>query len=179
MSILLYPFKQHILKTSLTRHEVRDTLQASTYLSDKGFKKTGTASKLFYGNVSEFDFSLENISNNQNFVPFFDGELKGAENEIYVFMESKAFRHRRFYFVLLILVIFAVGFIANDLFHRQSNPFKDLPFVLGTGVLIVFVLFLFYQFQQFKKKAISTLVFFKELLKAEEIKVSEVPVIFR
>lgn len=179
MSIILYPFKTIVFKTSLSRFEVKDRITSQTYLSDADFKKKDSFKKFFFGEVSEFDFSLQNISNEKRFVQFYDGQIKGVENEVYVFITAKAMRYRRIYAALAILVLLAIGFIANDAFHRGARVLKDPGFVTGCLMLLVFIAFLITRFRIFNTRIANTIQYFRGLLEADCVEEHEVPSIFR
>lgn len=179
MSIILYPFKTIIFKTSLTRYEVRDRISSQTYLSDANFKRQDNLKKFFFGEVSEFDFSLQNISNEKRFVQYYKGEIKGVENEVYVFLTAKGLKHRRIYILLLILILLALGFIVNDGLNRGAQIFRDPGFLIGCGVMLLFLSFLTFRFLVFSKRIANTVLYFRGLLDADCVDRNAVPSIFR
>ena len=79
-----YPFTHLYFKTNKTRKELAKNLTSVTFLSDADYKKENAQPSVFFGEVSEIDFSLENISKSQVTTNFVRGHFLGADNETFV-----------------------------------------------------------------------------------------------
>ena len=93
-----YPFAYRYFKTEQNRTQLANALKGITYLSDADFKKTQKSQSVFYGEISEIDFSLENISKKQTTTNFVRGHFLGAENDTFIRIRCGAWQHQRVYF---------------------------------------------------------------------------------
>ena len=74
--MFLYPFKTIWLKAGNDRTDLAEKIRQQTYLSDAGYRKSDSNTKIFYGLVNENEFVLENIGNKR--IPqFFEGDIVG------------------------------------------------------------------------------------------------------
>ena len=114
-----YPFQNTYLKSNLTRIQLAEKLTQVTYLSDANYKKTTQNTSVFYGEISQIDFSLEHISKKQNSVNFVRGRFLGADNDMYIKVRLSAWKHQRVYFLLLVTLFTLLGFL---LFYILQAP---------------------------------------------------------
>ncbi len=113
-----YPFSIHYLKTSISRNEIAQRLTNQTFLSDVTYKKT-PGEKYYYGEVSQFDFSLESISKKSNHANFAEGRFLGADNDMYIELKLGSFQHQRMFVMLFSLLIVLLAF---TLYYSAQGP---------------------------------------------------------
>ena len=106
-----YPFTHLYFKTNKTRKELAKNLTSVTFLSDADYKKENAQPSVFFGEVSEIDFSLENISKTQVTTNFVRGHFLGADNETFVRIRCGAWQHQRIYFLLIAILLATTGFL--------------------------------------------------------------------
>src|SRR5690242_13237779 len=147
----LYPFKHHYLRSELNRAQIQQKVLEFTFLSDEGYRRTDENPRYFFGTASDQEFSLQTIQNHKNLVPYVEGEIKGVENEIYLFLQLKAWRYRRVFLLLIIFVLICLVVFSNEIFNNgmaafQSMTFMMLSFILGGCILyLLWVCFVFWR----------------------------------
>lgn len=189
-----YPFSIHYLKTSLSRNEISQRLTSQTFLSDVSYKKT-PGEKYFYGEVSQFDFSLESISKKSNHANFAEGRFLGADNDMYIELKLGAFQHQRmfvmFFSLLLLLFAFTIyyaaqgpqGFQYPEQFHQQYGYDTSIfvynlttPISLTLITLqIVIGLSIWVKYRNHRKAIPNTIQWFNQIWNAQEISKKDVP----
>ncbi len=189
-----YPFSIHYLKTAVSRNMIAERLTNKTYLSDLDYKKT-PGEKYFYGEVSNFDFSLESISKNQQLSNFAEGRILGAENDMYVELKLGSFQHQRLFFLLFSLFVVLFGF--NIYYAAQEPQGFQYPeqfyqmygydtniflYNLTTPISLVLIALqliigvsIFIKYKNHKKSIPKTISWFNDLWNATEIDKSQVP----
>lgn len=178
-SMLFYPFKSQFLKTALNRNEVAEKLVDQTFLSDAAFKRTNDQPRLFYGEVSSQDFTLETIAQNKGLVNFCTGEIRGSENEIYVLIQLGAWQHRRIFLLFLLLILACFAFLINHLVLFKSIYPQTIPAWLLLMTLVALFTTLYTKARSFQRSKASTIAHFCTLWKAEPVTKNQVPLIFR
>lgn len=175
-----FPFQNLIFKTSLSRAEIADVLRGFTFLSDEGYRKDQNQ-KLFFGEVSANDFSLELVAEQTGFTPYIEGTQRGVDREMFVFVRLGEFRHRRYFVLLLLLLLSGLAYLISDLLTVGIGLFSlshPGP-VVFLGLLIGIASWMFYVSGRFYQKTNGTIDFLKQQLAAETITRNEVPLIFR
>lgn len=177
-----FPFKTIYLKTNQNRTFIHQQLLDKTFLSDENYQNTEKIQKTFYGEVSNQDFKLETLNNNQ-IANFAHGEIKGVENDMYLIIHFGALEHIRIYALFLATFFVSTFFLFEGLYTAYADTYG--PAFLDSQINIVlsvveFVLFaiIFIKWYTFKKSIIPTKQFFENLFQANTIKKSEVPAIF-
>ena len=177
-----YPFKSIYLKTQLSRTEIESNLRDQTFLSDANFKNNPEKPKLFYGEISSFDFKLEHISKQQlsNFVK---GEIKGVENDMYVHLRLGALDHQRIYFMFVAVVLVCLAFIIDGIVNGMSGnqiPLSQNPLLMALVVLEIMMFCIIYiKYRNFKKTVDASVNYFCNLWTAKTLKTNEVPIVFK
>lgn len=175
----IFPFKNIILKTNLTRQEVADAIEQNTFLSDAGYKRKDELKKFFYGTVSTQEFDLETIDPKAELAGFFEGSIKGVERDIYIFLSIRGFKFRRVFVLLYLFTLSCIGIIASDVAKKGLVAFYQtgtLLFIMITLLLWGYLLFAGYIFGQ---KARHSIDFFRGMLQADQVQRDAVPIIFR
>lgn len=178
-SMLFYPFKSQFLKTSLNRNQVAENLVDQTFLSDAEFKRTNDQPRLFYGEVSSQDFTLETIAQNKALVNFCTGEIRGSENEIYVLIQLGAWQHRRIFLLFVLLILACFVFLINHLVLFKAIYPQTIPAWLLLMTLVALFTTLYTKARSFQRSKASTIAHFCTLWKAEPVTKNQVPLIFR
>lgn len=178
-SMLFYPFKSQFLKTALNRNEVAEKLVDQTFLSDAAFKRTNDQPRLFYGEVSSQDFTLETIAQNKGLVNFCTGEIRGSENEIYVLIQLGAWQHRRIFLLFLLLILACFAFLINHLVLFKALYPQTIPAWLLLMTLLALFVTLYIKARNFQRNVASTIGHFCTLWKAEAVSKNQIPLIFR
>lgn len=194
-----YPFAYRYFKTEQNRTQLANALKGITYLSDADFKKTQKSQSVFYGEISEIDFSLENISKKQTTTNFVRGHFLGAENDTFIRIRCGAWQHQRVYFLLLAILFTTTAFLlyyASQAPHGFSYPEEfyqiygynkseflynlTTPMALIMELIIVLVFGIVgKKYQNFKAALDSTTRYFSGLWEAEAINKVEIPLVFR
>lgn len=175
----LFPFYSAILKTNLDRDEVAAVVTENTFLSDAGYKRSNDKQKFFFGIVSRDEFSLETIQNQGKLANFFRGDIKGVDRDIFVFLSVRAFKFRRLYFLIMIFNVVCMGILGNDLYAFGPAILKQPGSLMFAGVILALWIYILYTGFVFQQKLRSSIDFFRGMLQADEVKKSEVPLIFR
>jgi hypothetical protein len=191
-----YPFSRHYLKTTVQRNTLTQLLTDQTFLSDVNYKKT-PGTKVFFGEVSQFDFSLESISTKSQYVNFIQGRFLGADNDMYIEIKLGAFQHQRIFLmlstILALLFAFTVyyasqgpqGFEYPEQFYQQYgyntsifayNLFTPISLILLFLQLVIGSL-IFVKYKNFKKSIPTTVQFFNQIFSSKEIPLNEVPTV--
>lgn len=179
MSNILYPFYSVILKTSASREEVRNILIENTFNHSGSPNQKVNHDQMFYGKISEVEFSLETVQTQSDWINYFEGEIKGVADEIYVYLECKGMKHRRFYFLILLAYLAVMGYVVYDFGSRGKLVLQDTGFLVSMALLVVLSILFLRQLSRFKKKIDQSVQKFSTLIHAEPVKKSEVPDIFR
>ena len=177
--MLFYPFQSQFLKTALNRNEVAENLVAQTFLSDAEFKRTSDQPRLFYGEVSSQDFTLETIAQNKGLVNFCTGEIRGSENEIYILIQLGSWQHRRIFLLFMLLILACFVFLINHLVLFKAFYPQTLPAWLLLMTLTSLFITLYIKARNFQRNLASTIAHFCTLWKAEAVSKNHVPLIFR
>ncbi|MBS3913302.1 MAG: hypothetical protein KG003_02295 [Bacteroidetes bacterium] len=175
----LLPFKTYYLRSTLTRKEIEQRILQITFLSDQGYRKTDNSKKYFYGTNSDELFSLQTIIENVDLVPYADGEIKGVDDDTYIYLDLKAFKHQR---IFLVLILFALGgliFLSSQILEYKTAVFSNLPFTIAWIMILGIGGYIGFACNRFWKLVYPSLNFFEVLLDAETIKYSEIPIVFR
>jgi hypothetical protein len=175
----LFPFKTYYLATSFDRNQIYAALLNLTYLSDATYKKTDQVKKYFYGELSKEDFEFQSIADEKRLVPFVEGTIRGAGNEMYLFMNFKAFRMRRIYLIFFAFIAGCGGYALFDLLRFGTAVFQNPPFFLLLAVSLGLSIFLIIRCRNFWRVQKNSLDFFRGLLDAEIIAYRDVPVVFK
>jgi hypothetical protein len=191
-----YPFSIHYLKTNLSRNEIADRLTNITFLSDLNYKKT-PGEKWFYGEVSQFDFSLESIAKQSKHSNFAEGRILGADNDMYIELKLGSFQHQRMYIIFfsLLLILFGFnmyyaaqdpqGFQYSELFYQMYGYDTNIfLYNLSTPISLVLITLqlvigasIFIKYKNHRKSIPNTISWFNELWNATEIQKSQVPTV--
>jgi len=195
----IFPFKTIFLKSSLTRETIATNLKENTYLSDANFNKSETQKVLFYGEISEFDFSLETLNKKSNMVRFIQGKILGIENDLYLSIQFGAFKYRRVYTLMLLVIC---SLLATNIYYCLQNPhgfnypeefyqqygydYSEFLFNLTTPISLCLtsltLLLLLYTLSlsnKFFKQTSNTIHHLNELFHSHLVTAIEVPLIFR
>jgi hypothetical protein len=168
-------------------------------LSDADFKKEGKQPSVFFGEVSEIDFSLENISKSQITTNFVRGHFLGADNETFVRIRCGAWKHQRIYFLLIVLLFATTGFLIyyalqaphgfqypEQFYQIYGYNHSEFLYNLRTplalimeGIMIVVISIIIAKYRNFNKSLQSTTHYFLGLWEAESINKLEIPLVFR
>lgn len=194
-----YPFQNSYLKSSFKREQLAKKLEEVTYLSDANYKKTSKNTSVFYGEISNIDFSLEHISKKQSSVNFVRGQFLGADNDMYIKVRLGAWKHQRVYFLLVTTMLTLLGFL---LFYISQAPhgFRypeeyyqlygynssetlynlQTPMAMMMEAFIAIIAIIIYiKYRNFRKNINHTINYFKGLWEADLINKHEVPLVFR
>ena len=194
-----YPFSYLYFKTNQTRKDLAKNLTSVTFLSDADFKKEGEEPSVFFGEVSEIDFSLENISKSQITTNFVRGHFLGADNETFVRIRCGAWKHQRVYFLLIALLFATTGFLIyyalqaphgfeypEQFYQIYGYNHSEFIYNLGTtlalimeGIIMVVMGIIFTKYRNFKNSLKGTTHYFLGLWEAESINKLEIPLVFR
>ena len=177
-----FPFKTIYLKSNQNRQFLHNQLLEKTFLSDLNYKNTEKIQKTFYGEVSNQDFKLETINNNQ-IANFAHGEIKGVETDMYLIVHFGALEHIRIYALFLATFLVSTFFLIEGLYHNYQDTygpaFFDNPVNIALSLveLVLFVI-IFIKWYGFRKSIQPTIEFFETLFHAKSIKKTDVPAIF-
>ena len=194
-----YPFTHLYFKTNKTRKELAKNLTSVTFLSDADYKKENTQPSVFFGEVSEIDFSLENISKTQVTANFVRGHFLGADNETFVRIRCGAWQHQRIYFLLIAILLATTGFLIyyalqaphgfqypEQFYQIYGYNHSEFLYNLRTplalimeGIMIVVIGIIIAKYRNFNKSLQSTTHYFLGLWEAEAINKLEIPLVFR
>ncbi len=197
--MMLFPFKSIFLKSSLSRMEIERNLKNYTYLSDAKFSKTASQKLLFYGEISQFDFSLESLNKKSPLVNFVQGKISGIENDLYINVQLGAFKYRRVYILLLTVV---AALIITNIYYCLQSPhgfqypeefyqlygydYSEFIYNLTTPISIVLTclssiltLYIFKTSNTFSKHNSNTIKLLNEICDSHLVSFIEVPLIFR
>ena len=177
--MFLYPFKTQFLKTALTRKQVSDKLIQQTFLSDADYKKTDNQPRIFFGEVSEQDFTLETITQQKSLANFCTGEIRGSENEIYILLQLGAWQHRRIFLLFALLIMACLIFLANHLILYKALYPQTLAAWLLLGTFFALFATLYSKAKKFHSGTEETMAHFSALWEAQPIDKKEVPLIFQ
>lgn len=177
--MFLYPFKTQFLHTEMDRLRVSEALIGETFLSDANYRKTDSNPRVFFGEISTQDFTIERIENKNRLIQFCTGEIRGSENEIYILLQLGAWQHRRIFLLFLILIMACLGMLVNHLIiYKALYPQNLAAWLLLATIFGLFTL-LYSKAKTFKKQSNSTLEYFCNLWKAKTIDPKNVPLVFR
>jgi hypothetical protein len=197
--MILFPFKTIFLKSSVSRKQIETNLKENTYLSDANFNKSETQKVLFYGEISEFDFSLETLNKKSNMVRFIQGKILGIENDLYLSIQFGAFKYRRVYTLLMLVICSLLG---TNIYYCLQNPhgfnypeefyqqygydYSEFLFNLTTPISLCLssltLLLLLYTVSlssKFFKQTSNTIHYLNELFQSHLVTAIEVPLVFR
>ena len=194
-----YPFTHLYFKTNKTRKELAKNLTSVTFLSDADYKKENAQPSVFFGEVSEIDFSLENISKSQVTTNFVRGHFLGADNETFVRIRCGAWQHQRIYFLLIAILLATTGFLIyyalqaphgfqypEQFYQIYGYNHSEFLYNLRTplalimeGIMIVVIGIIIAKYRNFNKSLQSTTHYFLGLWEAEAINKLEIPLVFR
>ncbi len=177
-----FPFKTIYLKTNLNRENIYQLLLNQTFLSDLNYKNINQSKKTFFGEVSNQDFKLETI-NNQNIANFAHGEIKGVENDMYLIVHFGALEHIRIYALFLATFLVSTFFLVEGLYHNYQDTYGPAFFdnsihIALTAVELILFAIIFIKWMGFRKSMKPTIEFFEILFQAKSIQKNDVPVIF-
>lgn len=175
----LFPFKTHYLKTAISREEIRQKMAELVYLSDADYKRTDHHKKYFYGTLSAEDFEFQTIAEENRLVPYCSGTFRGAGDEMYIFLNLKAFRVRRLYVLFLLFLALVLGFAVSEVVSYGTGVLRNPPFFLLLGVIIALSVYLGLRCRNFWRISRNSLDFFRGLLSAEPVNYPEIPIVFR
>ncbi len=195
----LFPFKSIFLKSSLSRKDIEANLKLHTYLSDAKYSKSNSQKVLFYGEISEFDFSIETLTKKSNLVNFIQGKILGIENDLYLNIQLGAFKHRRVY-TMLLMVLFSLiianiyyclqiphgfnypeefyqiyGYDYSEFLYNLTTPISLILSCL-TLILCIYILNISNKFSKYNSNTIKLL---NEIFHSHLISAIEVPLVFR
>ena len=194
-----YPFTHLYFKTNKNRKELAKSLTSVTFLSDADYKKESAQPSVFFGEVSEIDFNLENISKSQVTTNFVRGHFLGADNETFVRIRCGAWQHQRIYFLLIAILFATTGFLIyyalqaphgfqypeqfyqiygynhSEFLYNLSTPLA----LIMEGIMIVVIGIIIAKYRNFHKSLQSTTHYFLGLWEAESINKLEIPLVFR
>ena len=194
-----YPFTHLYFKTNKNRKELAKSLTSVTFLSDADYKKESAQPSVFFGEVSEIDFNLENISKSQVTTNFVRGHFLGADNETFVRIRCGAWQHQRIYFLLIAILFATTGFLIyyalqaphgfqypeqfyqiygynhSEFLYNLSTPLA----LIMEGIMIVVIGIIIAKYRNFNKSLQSTTHYFLGLWEAESINKLEIPLVFR
>lgn len=185
--LINYPFKTLYFQSRLNRAQVVEQLTNVTFLSDANYRKPDNNPRVFYGEISDQDFTLETIENANRLVAFSTGEIRGSENEIYIMIRLGAWQHQRI-FLLFGMVLFVCILFLTQGFpkHHAIIPWNDyglLPIDLAMWILMLATLslciFLYQKIKSFKNRLQSSIEFFNQSLDATPINKMAVPLLFQ
>ncbi|MEN9312082.1 MAG: hypothetical protein RL747_1270 [Bacteroidota bacterium] len=177
--MFLYPFKTAFIQTSLNRAEVSAALIKQTFLTDEDFQKTEGQQMIFFGEVSQQDFTLESIAQEKPIVNFCTGEIRGSENEIYILLQLGAWQHRRIFLLFALLILACTAFYIHHLWLFNALYPKTIAASLLLTTIIALVTTLYIKARNFHQRTQPTLDHFNTLWQGKTITKSEVPLIFR
>jgi hypothetical protein len=160
--MFLYPFKTAFIQTSLNRAEVSTALIKQTFLTDEDFQKTEGQQMIFFGEVSQQDFTLESIA-----------------QEIYILLQLGAWQHRRIFLLFALLILACTAFYIHHLWLFHALYPKTIAASLLLITIIALVTTLYIKARNFHQRTQSTLDHFNTLWQGKTITKSEVPLIFR
>lgn len=175
----LFPFKTYFLKSPVPRQEIVRIFEDLTFLSDAGYKKRGSEKKYFYGTVSNEDFEFETIAEEQRLTRYFSGFIQGAENEMYITLQVKAFRVRRIYLAFALFVLSCLFIVSLELYHTGLKALGNPPLVLLMAILTGLLAYWIVQCARFWKIQKNSLDFFRGLLQADLVKYKDIPIVFK
>lgn len=177
-TMFIYPFKTIILKSAKSRAQIKELLMRECFLSDANYRKTDTHSRVFFGTLTDQDFSLETIEEGKRMIGFCRGEFRGADNEIYIFLSLGAWAHQRVFLLFGTIILSCLYFLGKDLIGNHS-PIPQNP---GAWILFVTVLVLlavlYAKTRAFSRRLESSIAYFSSLWNAERIDLSSVPLVF-
>ena len=178
-----FPFKTIYLKSNQNRNSIHQALLEKTFLSDFNYKNTEKVEKTFYGEVSNQDFKLENISRNQKIANFAHGEIKGVENDMYIVLRIGALEHIRIYALFLATFAICTFFILEGLWVNYKDTYGPAYFDNQLNVILcllelVFLSIITIKSISFQKSLQPTIAFFESFLNAKKIEKSEMPGVF-
>jgi hypothetical protein len=197
--MILFPFKTIFLKSSLSRKTIVTNLKENTYLSDANFNKSETQKVLFYGEISEFDFSLETLNKKSNLVSFIQGKILGIENDLYLSIQFGAFKYRRVYTLMLLVICSLLatniyyclqsphGFNYPEEFYQQYGyDYSEFLFNLTTPIslclsslTLLLLLYIVSITNKFFKQTANSINYLNELFQSHLVTALEVPLVFR
>ena len=194
---MLLPTHSIILQSNLNREEIEQQLKKITYLSDANFTKQQNYNYLFYGNVSNQDFELENIKENSPFTPHISGDILGVQNNTYLKIKLSEWKHNRIAILYLIILLFSTilfiqqwlnqylwyqeifkkpGYLQYEYSHKL---YPENPIAWFVAIALIISMFLYKQkVNSFQKKIGETTAFLQNQLHANAITTKELPLVF-
>jgi len=168
-------------------------------LSDANFNKSETQKVLFYGEISEFDFSLETLNKKSNLVSFIQGKILGIENDLYLSIQFGAFKYRRVYTLMLLVICSLLatniyyclqsphGFNYPEEFYQQYGyDYSEFLFNLTTPIslclsslTLLLLLYIVSITNKFFKQTANSINYLNELFQSHLVTALEVPLVFR
>jgi hypothetical protein len=196
--MFLFPFHTVYLSSALNREKLAEKLRSVSYLSDAHFKKQKDNPCTFYGEISSIDFNLEHISKKQAGVNFIQGRFLGADEEMFIELKLGAWKHKRIYMLLLLILISTLSFL---LYYAGQNPhgfatIEEYYHIYGFGkstllynlntplawlmefISLVIFAIIFVKYHYFKKLEIHSIDYLRGLWNAQIVTPHEVPQVF-
>ena len=176
--MILFPFTTLYLKSKQTRKEIEANLLSQSFLSDADYKKTDSNKKFFYGRINDQGFILQNISQDI-LVPFLEGNIFGAENDIFIHFRFKGFKSTRVFLLLIILLLGSLGFIAYHVYLMGLSGLISLPAGFASIITLILLFVILSTSKSYFSKLASTIDYFNGLFDAEVIDKAQFPSFFR
>ncbi len=194
---MLLPSYNLILQSNLTRAEIEQRLKSVTYLSDANFTKQQNHNYLFYGDISNQDFELENIKENSPLTPFISGDIVGIENNTFIKIKLSEWKHNRIailYLIMLLLstILFIQEWLKQYLWYQEifKKPgylqyeyshkiYPENPIAWFVAIALIISMYLYKKkVSSFEKKIQETNTFLQDHLQANIITTKELPLVF-
>lgn len=194
---MLLPTHSIILRSNLTRNEIEERIKTVTYLSDANYTKPKDQTCLFYGNVSNQDFELENISDKSPLAPYVSADILGMDNNTYLKIKLSEWKHNRIAFLYITVIsICTILFIKEWLnqylwfaeifkkpgylehtFSHKIYPENPVAWLVAIAILMSSYLYK-KKVTSFENKIKPTTKFLEELLQANVIQKDTLPLVF-
>ncbi len=194
----LLPVATRYYKLEYSRKVFVEKLTQLTFLSDKNFKSDKNKTYTFYGDISDYDFYLENIQSNPQTTTILDGRILGVENEIYLRITHRLWAKTTtpvllFLTILLSTAVFIHTWLSQYLWYASINPkpgyltktyssnfYPENPLAFAVAIAIIAMAWLYNKkLNEFKKQIHNSENYLKNTLQTTKINRSQLPVVFR
>lgn len=194
----LLPVATRFYKIDYSRKILVGKLTQLTFLSDKNFKSDKNRTYTFYGDISDYDFYLENIQPNPQTTAILDGRILGVENEIYLRITHRLWAKTTtpvllFLTILLSTAVFIHTWLSQYIWYASINPepgyltkvystnvYPENPLAFAVAIAIIAMAWLYKKkLNDFKDQINKSEQYLNNTLQTTQISQSQIPIVFR
>ncbi len=150
-----------------------------SFLSDANYRKTDNHSRVFFGSLTDQDFSLETIEKGKRMIGFCRGEFRGSDNDMFIFLSLGAWAHQRVFLLFGTIILSCLYFLAKDLIENHSPIPQNTGALILLGLCLILIAVLYAKTRAFSRRLDTSIAYFLSLWDAERIDLDEVPLVFR